>query len=268
MTAGAFEVLAPPARAAARARYVACLRARNGVPGWSTRTLPGREPRFRELLASRPQGPGVRVDQREFDRLFADRAASRAAGAGAALQWCLALARIHAAEQFGASEGMGGAPELCGEDSPLTHIELEEGYHTRAVQEILGTLGLRFTAPLPDLSTRLMVRSMSALPARPAEVVVFVGELVGTVLFELLRGRTAELFEGAQLTHVERLLDDVIADERGHVAYARATLSQWQMTLTKAIYPAVMKMVEHEIPEIPLLFGAAALRQALRRGKG
>jgi hypothetical protein len=259
-----FSVVPRGKRASERASYVERLRAKNGAPSWESRTLSAREPRFRSLLAARPEA-GVRLDQPTFERAFAAPSGAAVRAASPLLLWCLALARIHAAERYSETQGM-GAPRSPDSDDPLVHIELEEAYHTRAVQEILATLGLSFTPPPPDAATRALVHSMSVLPAAPAEIAIFCAERVGTVAFELLLAKAPDVLTGPQLTHIERLLADVVADEREHVAHARRALSAWQMALARAAFPVVVRLTLRELPELPLLIGEAPLRDALWRG--
>jgi hypothetical protein len=91
---------------------------------------------------------------------------------------------------------------------------------------------------------------MMWLPERLRWILVLCGEVVGCVVFEILREKSS-LFS-AQPEVEERLralLGEIYHDELLHVAYLRARLHPWAIRFAHRIAPLVAGGVMREVPQ-------------------
>ena len=199
-----------------------------------------------------------RVDASAYARNLARRQPEP--GLGRATLWALCLAKASAAESFGASVGTNFAaakdPDVA---SILAHIEAEEEYHARTARCLLRALGLPEVPPPPDAFTRALVRAMAWLPERSGgAVVVYSGEVTAAALFRLLRESLGDVFERGTEAFDDafRLLGEVIVDEQAHARFAKSRLRKLDAALARRLMPAVVRVLEHSLPEAKLLFGS------------
>jgi hypothetical protein len=159
-------------------------------------------------------------------------------------------------------------PDGQGAEIAYLHLLLQEHYHTRILKELCRTCGLEVELQRPGLSQRAVIRLMMWLPERLRWILVLCGEVVGCVVFEILREKSS-LFS-AQREVEERLralLGEIYHDEILHVAYLRARLRPWAIRVARWIAPAVAAGVMREVPQFYTL-GCSQREFVLRLRRG
>lgn len=119
--------------------------------------------------------------------------------------------------------------EHSAEHPVIGHIARQEGYHTRVLGQLLRALGEDPTLRKnkPPLLLRCLLRSLMFLPTPFSTMLLFIGELTGVLLLKALR-RT---LEHAGLRDLLPLVDEILIDELGHLAYNHAQLSKRELRL-------------------------------------
>lgn len=266
--ASALEPMTPDQRARFRQDYLTYLRARDGVPDFTTRRFDVRERFFQEVDAA-PQrwvGP-LPVDQATFNHhhLRHDPSLSLTP----ALLWALATAKTNRAEAFGVELSIEADTKTAAQrlEDPHAYIQIEEFYHTRILRDVLATIGLDVEVAVPTRKTQILVQAMVYLPASASDVLVFCGEIVGVTIFSLLLAKARELFshQPDAMARIESLFAQILVDEVGHVQFLRSRLSPFQIGLARRALPIVVANVVADIPELALLFGRDALMEHAMR---
>lgn len=256
-----FTPLTPAGRVAFRARYLAYLRQRDGVPDRANRRFSVREDFFRDVEQRPVRWQGAPpVSQAEFDRHHA-RYDARARPDEATL-WALCVAKVNRGEKFGvdysrAHGPTGAAGGDASVDDPLAYIEVEEHYHTRILRDALDVVGVQMDVQPPALLQRTLIKSMVRLPKALSNILVLDGEIVGVALFDLLLQKARELFAGQPraLARIEELFAQIMVDEVGHVHYVRSLLDGPRLAVAKRLLPLVARGAADGIPELWELFG-------------
>ena len=203
--------------------YLRFLRERDGEPDFSRHTLARRE-EFFAALAAAPVRSAAQVDRAAYLRNLDRR--SPAPGLDARVLWLLATARANQAERFGV-----GLAEVYGRITAASepvrlHVTLQEIYHTRVLADVVAIFGLPVSCRPPDLATRAITHLMVRTPERWQLPLVGAGEMVGCILFRMLRDRGRELFaaEPPVAARIGRLFDEILGDELGHVGLIASRL--------------------------------------------
>lgn len=249
-----FRVLAPGERSRHLAAYERHLEQRDGALDLAARRLARREAQLEEL-ARKPvlwRGP---FDAAAFHALFGGR---RGVAPDVRTAWLVTAAEANEGECYGVELELRRFakrhPDGRGAEIPYLHLLLQEHYHTRLLQELCRSCGLDVTLQTPGLSQRAVIQLMMWLPERLRWILVLCGEVVGCVVFEILREKS-NLF-AAQPEVEERLrslLGDVYHDEILHVAWLRARLHPRAVRFAHRIAPLIAAGVMREVPQFHVL---------------
>jgi hypothetical protein len=245
-----FRRLGADERSRHLATYERHLRERDGALDLGARILSRREA-YLEDLAKKPV-----VWQGEFDLDSFSRHFGGGKGPSPDLRtaWMVAAAEANEGECYGVDLELRRFaqrhPDGQGSEVAYLHLLLQEHYHTRILEELCRSCGLEVELQKPGLSQRAVIQLMMWFPERLRWILVLCGEVVGCVVFEILR-ETSRLFS-AQPEVEERvcaLLGEIYHDEILHVAYLRARLSPWAIRIASWIAPAVAAGVMREVPQ-------------------
>ena len=254
------------AASAAILGYRSFLEARDGEADPERDTLARRETFFR-ALAQAPVHSGHGVDRAVFLRNLAR--SRPEPGLDERMLWLLATAKVNQSERFGVELGKLYGVSL-GEDAEpeQVHVILQETYHTRTLAGVVAIFGLRVTPRPPPRPVRLFIEMMVRwpLPERLLLPVVGLSEMIGCVVFRLLRERGLELFadEPAVAERIRILYDDILADEICHVGLIEARLGRAGRALMRGLYRALApRMVRSMSPEACAVLGREAISRAL-----
>ncbi len=244
--------------------YREFLRKRDGTPDPVNHTLSNRE-RFFDFIEQNPVRSNLAIDRDAFLRNLYRRRPE--AGLDDRVLWLLITAKLNQGERFGIkladSYGIPTAPDAAPE---LVHVILQEHYHSRLLATVLGM----FDLPFPNLEPHWLFRGMIkavvldrdnwSLPLAGAS------ELVGSVLFHILRMRGLELFaeDGPVAERIQLLYDEVLADEVSHVGYFAARLSPLRRRIMRGLTPIVAAVIAKQTPEILSLFSRKELTKSLK----
>jgi len=236
-------------------RYLEFLHARDGVLDLQRRSLSRREEFFRRIDETPVRWQGS-IDAERFHR---NHSSSRLeTDLPEQMLWLLACAKANRSERWGVELGL----KLRNAERPWAHpadgyIEIEEFYHTRILLDVLRCFGLEVTLRPPAVAARAAIASMACLPKPLAMPVILAAELVGSVGFRLLLTKGRELWAGEPEVglRVTELLEQILIDELGHVAYCRANLGGVGLGATRVMLEGIMRALLADIPEFGLLFG-------------
>jgi hypothetical protein len=246
--------------------YRTFLAARDGVPDPERDTLSRREVFYR-AVQERP----VR-SRRLFDRACFLRNLARPRpepGLDERMLWLLATAKVNQSERFGVELGrLYGVALPEDADPEQVHLILQETYHTRTLAHVVGIFGLQAPPRPPPRPVRLLIELMVRwpLPERLLLPLVGLSEMVGCVVFRLLRDKGLELFadEPEVAERIRILYDEILADEICHVGLVEARLGGAGRALLHGLYRAVARrMVRSMSPEAFAVLDREALARAL-----
>jgi hypothetical protein len=180
----------------------------------------------------------------------------------------LATAKLNQAERFGV--GLGETYGLnSGDDLPpeRVYLELEEHYHTRLLAYVLDIFGLPFRVVAPPFVMRQFVKIGVFLPERLGFPFVGAAEMAGCVMFDELRRVGIELFadERDVAGRIERLYNEILTDEVGHVGYCAARCTPAERALMRWLHPRFARLFARQTFEISLLTNRARLHARLDR---
>lgn len=85
----------------------------------------------------------------------------------------------------------------------------------------------------PHRALRYWLMFVADMPKPLAYMAVFLGEIISVLLFSALRDKAAELF-GAETPvgrRITLLLDEILTDEVGHMAFARSQLGPVRLAI-------------------------------------
>ena len=249
-----FRVLDPAQRSRHLAAYERHLEQRDGALDLPARTLSRREAHLEEL-ARKPVRWHGDFDAEGFNALFGG-------GKGSApdmrTAWLVAAAEANEGESYGVELELRRFaqrhPDGRGAEVAYLHLLLQEHYHTRLLEVLCRTCGLDVRLQTPGLSQRAVIHFMMWLPERLRWILVLCGEVVGCVVFEILREKSS-LF-AAQPEVEERLrslLGEIYHDEILHVAWLRARLHPRAIRVAHRIAPLVAAGVMREVPQFHAL---------------
>ncbi|OBA78299.1 hypothetical protein A9W99_24590 [Mycobacterium sp. 1164966.3] len=245
--------------------YRVYLARRDGEADLLNRRLANREEFFAALEAD-PVRSARHIDREVFARNLRRRKPEQ--NVGRDMLFLLATAKLNQAERFGV--GLGETYGRNSGDDTLperVYMELEEHYHTRLLAYVLDIFDLPFHVSPPPLVMRQFVKLNVFLPERLSFAVVGAAEMAGCVMFDELRRVGAELFadEPDVAARIERLYNDILTDEIGHVGYCAARCTAAERTLMRRLYPFIGRLFARQTAEISLLIDPAKLRARLSR---
>jgi hypothetical protein len=241
------------------------LKRRDGEADLLHRRLASREEFFAALEADPVRSNRV-IDRHAFTRNLRRRRPEP--GLDPQMLFLLATAKLNQAERFGVGLG-----ETYGfnsrEDTPpeRVYMELEEHYHTRLLAYVLDMFGLPFQVVPPPLVMRQFVKIAVFLPERLGFPFVGASEMAGCVMFDELRRIGLELFadEPDVAARIERLYNEILTDELGHVGYCAARCTAAERAMMRRLYPYIGRLFARQTAEISLLTGREQLHERLDR---
>ena len=218
--------------------YRRFLEVRDGDPDVYSDTLSRREEFFRRI-----EGDPVR-SERVFDRDTYLRNVLRRRiepGLDERMLWLLATAKANQSERFGVELGKlygRGPAEDAGPEE--IHVVLQESYHTRILADVAAIFGLPVPQCPPNWTMRRFIEVMvcSPLPERFVLPLVGMSEMMGCIMFRLMRDRGMELFadEPAVAERIGVLYDEILADEICHVGLVEARLGRFGRSVMRGLY--------------------------------
>lgn len=247
-----FAPMSPAERVGWAPRYLAWLRARDGVPELETRRLPRREVFFTAF-------DGVmepHVDAEAFGRNV--RRKRPEPGLDTRTLWALAVAKVNRAERYGVELKLRiKGYEAAGAEDPYTFVELQELYHSRIFATILRTVGVETDILPPSRLTKVVVTCAGSLPHVFSDVVALAAELAGVAAFRMLRDEARGLFaeHPAVVERIELLFRQILVDEVGHVAFLRSRLGPVRLGIARLLLPWVTRGMIDDMPELVALLG-------------
>lgn len=247
-----FISLPPAQRRKVAQDFIAFSLARDGEPDFIGRTLAKREARasareeeWRELHAQKP------MPQPEFDSYFADRTTIPT---DPLVAWLISLARANEGEAWGVDYLLKRTAVHSATDSTWTPTardiaDLEEVYHSRTLAQLVGLFGgLQFSGREPAPLVAVLIRVMALMPQAIRHVLLLSGEIIGAIVFLDMSNHGRSLIEDKphELTNaVGELLDEILADEIGHVTSLLASMNELQMRAVKVIFPLIGKAIAY-----------------------
>jgi hypothetical protein len=243
--------------------YLRFLAERDGTPDFGRRTLSRRETFFAALDAA-PLRSTTPIDRAAYLRNLDRRRPEP--GLEPRLLWLLATARANQAERFGVGLG-----ELYGRITPESepvrlHVTLQEIYHTRILADVVALFGVPVSRRPPGLATRALTHLMVRTPEGWQLPLVGAGEMVGCVAFRALRDRGVELFahEPAVAERIQRLFDEILGDELGHVGFIASQLDARGRAVMRGLYRLLAVPLAGQMPGLEPLLGRRELRRRFR----
>ena len=240
--------------------YLAFLIGRDGEPDLLRHTLSRREA-FLERLARDPVRSRARFDRETFARNLARRRPER--GLDERMLWLLATARANQAERFGV--GLGELYGLTDPDDPLAvRIGLQEHYHTRLLADVVGLFDLPARMHPPAMPVRAVIWILLGIPERWSRPLSGAAEMVGCVIFRLLRDRGVALFAGEPdvADRIRLLYDEILADEIGHVGYIASVLGPAGRSTMRRLFRLLGVRVARQLHELVALYDRDALARS------
>jgi hypothetical protein len=238
---------------------------RDGDADLLHRRLAGREEFFGALEAN-PVRSTHPVDPRVFARNLRRRRPE--SGVDQKMLFLLATAKLNQAERFGVGLGETYGTN-SGEDVPpeRVYMELEEHYHTRLLAYVLDMFGVPFQVVVPPLVMRQFVKISVFMPERLGFPFVGAAEMAGCIMFDELRRVGVELFadEPEVAARIERLYNEILTDELGHVGYCAARCTPAGRAMMRWLYPRFGRLFARQTAEISLLIDPEELHARLDR---
>ena len=230
--------------------YLAFLRERDGEPDMQARTLSERE-RFFDALDQAPYRSSIEIDA----KAFADGLAGSAV-TDPRLVWLLVAAKANRGERYGVDLALDkGDPPSLPHD---VFVPLEEVYHTRILLDACAIFGLELSFEPPPVRTRRLIAVMERSPEWMRLPVFLCGELTGSALFQLLLDELDVFKDDPEaVERLRMLLEAILVDELGHVAYCRARIGRTGLMAARGLLPTVASGIMTDIPEVAQLAGGA-----------
>lgn len=248
--------------------YLQFLRERDGELDLHGRRLPAREALFEDLSRKPVEWEGP-IDYEGFFQHF------HSAGApaiDARTVWLVAIAKSNESESYGVELELarffrrGGSEQNT--DPAYLHLILQEQYHGRILQEACKACGMSVRFRKPRWPQRLMIHLIMRVPERVRWVPILCGEVLGSVVFQVLRERCDVFHEQPEVeARLRMLLSAIELDEVLHVAYLRARLGPFALRISKLLAPLVATWILWDVPQFSVLgCDRRELLARLRRG--
>ena len=249
-----FFALSTGARRAQLDAHRAMMSERDGALDLTVRTLERRESFFASLDAN-PVHAARPLDRAAFEAQWND---ASARSGDLRIDWITAAMRANEGETYGVELELARFARQGAEnvDPHLLAVALEEHYHPQILGYLCRIVGVDAELQRPKAVTRLVTRCMNHLPTPLRMVFILAGEVVGTVFFRILLER-CDLFDDdppAQ-ARLRALVEEIVIDETGHVAFCRARVSDRLLPLARALAPWFARGLLRDIPEFGRLVG-------------
>ena len=237
---------------------------RDGAPDIYRLTLARREAFFDELARKRVRSEAG-IDRETFLRNVVRRRPEP--GLDARMLWLLASAKANQAERFAIELGhLYARHSLEHKDPENVHVVLQEGYHTRILADVCAIFDLPVPRRPPRAAAGILIHFLVFNPFPERWVLPLVGasEMMGCVIFRLLRERSVELFadEPAVARQIGTLYDEILADEIGHVGLVAARLGPRGRRLAHWLFQGIWRGLSATAPEFELAIGRDRMRRA------
>ncbi len=263
-----FRVLAPAERSLHLAAYERHLEERDGALDLPARTLSRREAHL-EDLARKPVLWQGDFDAEAFNAHFGG---GKGAAPDVRTAWLVTAAEANENEKYGVELELRRFeqrhPNGEGAEVAYLHLLLQEHYHTRLLEVLCRTCGLDVELRAPGLSQRAMIQLIMWLPERLRWILILCGEVVGCIVFEILREKSSLFAAQPEVEgRLRSLVGEIHHDEILHVAWLRARLHPRAIRVARWIAPLIAAGVMREVPQFHVLGGSRrefAFR--LRRG--
>ncbi len=247
--------------------YRRFLEARDGAPDLYRDTLSRREEFFQRIETEVVRSK-LRYDRDTFLRNVVRKRPEP--GLDERMLWILATAKANQNERFGVELGRlyGRGPRE--DDVPEhLHVILQESSHTRILADVVALFGLPVPHHPPPFGLRAFIKLMvfNPFPERFMLPVVGMSEMLGCVLFKLLRDRGVELFadEPEVAARLRLLYDEILADEICHVGLVNARLGRFGRGVTRLLYRLAVSAVPRMMgPEVDAILGKERIARAAR----
>jgi hypothetical protein len=261
-----FRALNARERNEARHSYGRFIAARDGELNYARRSLACRE-QFFEALAAHPLKWDLPFDSATFHRYMTVKAPSTL---DPKVLWALATAKVNVSERYAVEVKVADRDFEHVKDDLRKHVLFEEFYHTKILGAAGQTLGLEYEMPDPKGISRALVELITNLPVTMHLPFSLCAELVGCVAFELLWEKADLFSERPEVVERLRLLmREILLDELGHVAFARARIGPVGLAFARMLYPQLVKSILTDLPEFSHLAGGPeVLRQRMMRRSG
>ncbi|MEM7411560.1 MAG: hypothetical protein AAF430_15110 [Myxococcota bacterium] len=140
-------------------------------------------------------------------------------------------------------------PHRASENPLYMHLMFEERYHTRILDEMCRVCGLEPERRSPSWHQRVIINWMMYLPDRLRWIPIFAGEVLGSVVFQLLLESVEHFSEEPEVEErVRSLLTEIWIDEVGHVAYLRAKMGPMGVQIARALLPMIAASLFKDVP--------------------
>lgn len=247
--------------------FLAYVRQRDGEVDLAREWLSHREAYFQQNKAE-PVRSNRQIDRAKFTRNLSTTKIDP--DLDEVMLWLLATAKANRSERYGIEISkrtrLGGVKASL--NTPLVYLTVEEFYHTRVLLDAVKVFGLDIQIEPPaSRFNRLAIQGMVYLPEKVSAPLALAGEVLGVIAFTLLRDKAAELFanEPQVVERVQSLYDQILIDEIGHVAYARASNGWLGLKVAELIQPVLVKTMLREVPELVKLFGLDKILAEIKR---
>ncbi len=268
-----FRVLPPAERRSHMEAYLRFLADRDGELDLEARTLSSREAFFDDLALKPVEWTGA-IDHEAFFENFlgGGRQADDRRPIDVRTLWLVAIAKSNESESYGVDLELarffrrGGSEANA--DPAYLHLILQEHYHSKILLEACETCGLSLHFRRPRWPQRLMIQMIMRVPERIRWIPILCGEVLGSVVFAMLRERCDVFSSQPEVEARLRMLLSVIElDEVLHVAYLRARLGPIAIRVARLLAPVVAAWVLWDVPEFGSLgVDRKELMARLRRG--
>ena len=259
-----FRVLDAEERRVHMQRYLEFLAERDGELDLEARILPARESFFDDLEEKLVEWDGD-IDYEGFFRHFL---AADSVPIDPRTVWLVAIAKSNESESYGVELELARffrrrrpGDEI---DPAYLHMIVQEHYHSRILLEACKACGLSIHFRRPRWPQRWMIHMIMKVPERVRWVPILCGEVLGSVVFRMLREH-CHLFSAQPEVEarLRMLLGQIELDEVLHVAYLRARLGPVAIRIASMLAPLVAMWVLFDIPQFASL--GCDRRELLRR---
>jgi len=234
-------------------RYLEFLRARDGEPDRARRRLSNREPFFDEI----DRAPVLWKGDIGSATFYAYLEKKPPDGTDRRLLWLLAAAKVNRSERYGIDRQL-DITDRSGSDGNcwMEFIGLEEVYHTRILADACRACGLENPKIDPPTANRTFIHLITFLPERLRMPLVMAGEIFGCAAFQVMYENTHLFEEQPEVAaRLQRLTQEILIDEMGHVAYCRTQLSRFGLFIVRCLLPVIGYLMLHDLPEFAMLAG-------------
>lgn len=249
------KVLSQEERRHKAAGYFDWIRRRDGEPDMARHTLSAREEYFAQMDASPVRWDG-HIPFGQYAKACKARSRKDLLQTPEVVLWAAAMTCVNSAEAYAIRLALSRRTWTDLSDV-MTWIELEELYHTRLLVDTLYAVGVDAIRVEPEGFLRSFLDLAAIAGPGISDILAFIGEIVGVVLFTSLRRKGRELFNGSRAVcaRIQAHLGEILVDEAGHVSSLRTRISPLRMPLVRVIYTYAATKIIDSHPVYAALFG-------------